>query len=65
MEDPNYLKAAFYVAIMLSVVPITGLLVFGGNVRQAWRYTKTWFAVVGALAAAGIVIALILYPLIG
>lgn len=45
--------------ILLSVVPITGLLVFGGSWKHAWAYTKQWLYVVGGMALAGCLIALL------
>lgn len=47
---------------MLSVVPITGFLITGGNMRQAWAYSKDWLRVIGILAAVAGVFWLILLP---
>ena len=44
---------------MASIVPITGLCVFGGSWKHAWAYTKQWLYVVGGMALAGFLIALL------
>lgn len=48
--------------ILFSVVPITGMMVFG-NARQAWAYTRDWLRVILLLVAAAAVLGLVLWPL--
>lgn len=43
----------------LSIVPLFGLMVFGGDLRATWRYTKQWLYIVGGMVLAGAVIALL------
>lgn len=47
--------------ILFSVVPITGLMVFG-NARQAWEYTRDWLRVILMYVAAAVALCLILWP---
>lgn len=47
--------------ILLSVVPITGLLVFG-NRKQAWQYTRDWAIAIGWIILAAGIVALIVWP---
>lgn len=49
---------------MFAVVPITGFLVFGGNLRAMWGYTKAWLRVIGMMIGAALVLLALLYPLI-
>jgi hypothetical protein len=53
------LRASPYLLIMFAVVPLLSFCC-SGSWRMAWRYTKTWLACVGAMAAAGGVLAFII-----
>ena len=59
---PYPIRVVVCFGILFSVVPITGLLVFGGNWRQAIRYTKDWLKVIGFTVAAAVVFAIIIWP---
>lgn len=59
MWFPEPLRFVVAISIMASIVPITGLCVFGGSWKHAWAYTKQWLYVVGGMALAGFLIALL------
>jgi len=56
-----FLKVVGYTLVLVSVVPITGLLVFG-NKKQAWAYTKDWLKAIAWIMLAGGILALIITP---
>jgi hypothetical protein len=58
----SFLKFCGYMLILLSVVPLTGLMVFG-NKKQAWAYTKDWFKAIGWIVLVGGILALIVTSL--
>jgi hypothetical protein len=53
------LRALPYLLIMLAVVPILSFCC-SGSWRTAWRYTLVWATCVGAMAAVGGMLVLII-----
>lgn len=56
---PYWLRVVVCFGLVTSTVPLFGLMVFGGDLRATWRYTKQWLYIVGGMALAGAVIALL------
>lgn len=63
MEIPYIVKLVGAFAVLLSVIPVTGLLCFG-NVKQAWAYTKDWLRVMGFIFALAAIAGLVFWPFI-
>jgi hypothetical protein len=61
MEIPYFLKFALLLGVMLSIVPLTGLVVFG-NWRQAWEYARDWLRAIGYIVLAAIIMGLLIWP---
>ena len=57
----DFLKFLGYVAVMLAVVPLVGLMVSGSR-KAAWQYTKDWFRSIGLIALVALVIGLMIHP---
>lgn len=58
----KFSKLLGILALMVAWVSFVGLCVLG-SCKQAWRYTRIWLAVVGGLAAVGLVLGALM-PLI-
>ncbi len=56
---PEWLRVVLIFGFQLSIVPLFGLMVFGGDLRATWRYTKQWLYIVGGMALVGMLIALL------
>lgn len=54
---PYPLRIVAIFACLLSVVPISGFLAFGGNLKATWAYTKRWFLVVGGMVVLASILA--------
>jgi hypothetical protein len=59
---PMPIRLVIIFCVLFSVVPITGMMVFG-NVRQAWEYTRDWLRVILLLFAFAAVLGLFLWPI--
>jgi hypothetical protein len=60
MTMDQYLPVLWFLLAALCMLFIAGLGA-AGNLKGALRYMRTWFLHVGALAAAGMVFALMVY----
>jgi hypothetical protein len=58
MWFPEWLRGPVSIAMLVSVVPVAGLVTFG-NWKQAKAYTLIWSKVVGSMVLIGCVIALL------
>lgn len=58
MWFPEWLRFPVAIAMLVSVVPIAGLVTFG-NWRQAKAYTAIWLKITGGMVLIGCVIALL------
>jgi hypothetical protein len=63
MHMPYFLKVILAFGVLFAIVPLVGLMVFG-NVRQAWRYTRDWFRVIGWMVAAAVVLFLLFWGIV-